>query len=281
MGGTDPLRRHRPGDAVPRLVLANEPRPIGGCRRDLDEQPERPGAHRRPVRRHHLPRELAAGDHDGLRRAGGRRGQSRRCDGSARGRPVHRRRASGGVGQDGDLRRRRALDRRHRRGAGRGQLARQVPRRRRRRGARCRRCQPGAVHRGGTPSHRIQFVTGRGGLRHRDRLVSGHDAAQPGQRGVGGGAAGVAAGHPPGAEGRCRAEGSDLPAGDHHAGEDRVAQRSVGSGERGGRQLRPREAARRRPGRARPPDRAQPGQGADREDTGPQPKWRRCGRPGG
>ena len=41
----------------------------------------------------------------------------------------------------------------------------------------------------------------------------GDDAAQPGQRGVGGGAAGVAAGHPSGAQSRCGAEGSELPAG--------------------------------------------------------------------
>ena len=46
-----------------------------------------------------------------------------------------------------------------------------------------------------------------------DRLVPGDDAAQPGQRGVGHRPARVAAGHPPGAEGDCRAEGSELPPG--------------------------------------------------------------------
>ena len=42
-----------------------------------------------------------------------------------------------------------------------GRLARQVPRRRGRRRARCRRGQPGSVHRGRTPSHRIEFVACR------------------------------------------------------------------------------------------------------------------------
>ena len=56
-----------------------------------------------------------------------------------------------------------------------------------------------------------------------------------------------------------------LPAGHDHAGEDRVARGPVGSRQRGGRQLGPREAARRGAGRARPSDRAEPGQGADRE----------------
>ena len=142
--------------------------------------------------------------------------------------PVHWRRTSGVLGQGGDLRRRRTLDRRHRRGAGRRRLAGQVPGRRGRRGARRRGGQPRAVHRGRTPSDRIEFVAGRGGVRARHRLVSGDDASQPGQRGGRRGAAGVAAGHPPGAESRCRAEGSDLPAGDHHGGEDRVAHATRG-----------------------------------------------------
>ena len=83
VGGPDPLRRHRPCHVVPRLVLALELRPTRRIRRDLDEQPQRQGADRRAIRRHHVSDQLAVGDHDGLRRARSRGRQLRRRDGGA------------------------------------------------------------------------------------------------------------------------------------------------------------------------------------------------------
>ena len=107
-------------------------------------------------------------------------------------------------------------------------LAGQVPRCRGRCGARSGSGQPRTVHRGRTPSDRVEFVACGRGMRASHRLVSGDDAPQPGQRRGRGGAAGVAAGHPFGAESLCGAEGSGIPTGDHHAGEDRCARATRG-----------------------------------------------------
>src|SRR4029079_8116160 len=83
MGGPDPLRRHRSRDAVPRVVFTLQLRPARRFSRDLDEQPQCKDPDRRHVRRHHLSDQLAASDHDGLRRARGLRRQLRRRDGGA------------------------------------------------------------------------------------------------------------------------------------------------------------------------------------------------------
>ena len=144
-----------------------------------------------------------------------------------------RRRPFGVVGQGGHLRSRRTMDRSDRRSAGRGRLAGQIPRRCCGGGARRRGGQSRTVHRGRTSTDGVEFVTRGGGVRSCHRLVSRDDPSQSGQRRGRRGAAGVAAGHSSGAESRRRAEGSELPAGDHYTGEDCVTPRPVGPGQRG------------------------------------------------
>ena len=238
-------------------------------------------ADRRPVRRHHLSGQLAAGDHDGLRGHEAAEGNFADAMEALEDAPStgaeHLVSWVKAVIYGAAERWTDVIDEVE----GAAALAGQVPRGRRRRRPRRRRGQPRIVHRGRTPTDGVEFVARRRGMRDRDRVVPGDDAPQPGQRGVRRRAAGVAAGHPPGAESRCGAEGSELSAGDHHAGEDRFAPGSVGPGQRrvadnSGRERLLAEAQAeldRQIGLTRVKEQI--------EATARQPRWRRSGPPAG